>query len=328
MDWVKLITGAHTFIGEIAEKRDKSVPVGMGEIFGHVTKYFETYAPQAMPEEVSKNCFQLAFCLESAVSKNAVARCQESIDSKFEKEEDVTPELLDTVVREIFQIKLAASVARCVKKNPPCVLWFLRAGYDMHRCYSKDSTEGSSEKSTESDFSHLGVVVDSDNISLVWKLLQHGLDVNLTGKSGSPLFKCVSKEMYDFLMAAGADDKVLDEHGRNAYFYIPVTTCLDGCDVNVLDENGYSILYHRAVSRNLTLEMAQYLVERGSDLHLRTKEGKDTSALLSSETENEENENAEAVAEDEPWKMVTDYLMKCYHLTSVTPSEVVTEECA
>jgi hypothetical protein len=325
MDWSKLLSSVFPSAAKMRDDKMNGDPVDAGKLFSHISTCLkedsQSEEQEKVLQEAAKNTCAFATAVESFVKLTSEGKtfldviCNRCRDMT---EEDVTPENISSLRRSFSEDKISCHMVYHVEQNPSSVFWFLNAGHNMNRCYEYDVFGVVTEK----DFTFLGFAVASDNISIVWKLLQHGLDVNLTGKSGSPLFKCVSKEMYDFLMAAGADDKIVDEYGRNAYFYIPDMRCLESIDVNVLDQDLCSILYRRAISHSLSLEMAQYLVERGSWLHLHTKTGEDILTIISAEVVPQEDAYLKQVVGDEEWEKVKSYLTKCYYLTAFPGQDV------
>jgi ankyrin repeat protein len=132
---------------------------------------------------------------------------------------------------------------------------------------------------------------EKNNISLVKKLLDMGVDVNVKDDDGSNALMMASKNGYEdvvkMLLDRGADVNVENKYGNNALMSASmygnteiVKLLLDkGADVNVENKYGNNALIY--ASSNGHKEIVKMLLDKGIDVNVKNKDG-DNALMLAS----------------------------------------------
>lgn len=116
----------------------------------------------------------------------------------------------------------------------------------------------------KSHFSNVFEALETNNLSVLRKALQNGIDINKPDKNGNHALFFADIEQCRLLIAAGADINYLDSEGRNALFYcdsISESLMLSDSYNEKSDEERANFIVEQAKSK------LRFLTESGMNIH-------------------------------------------------------------
>lgn len=116
----------------------------------------------------------------------------------------------------------------------------------------------------KSHFSNVFEALETNNLSVLKKALQNGIDINKPDKNGNHALFFADIEQCRLLIAAGADINYLDSEGRNALFYcdsISESLMLSDSYNEKSDEERANFIVEQAKSK------LRFLTESGMNIH-------------------------------------------------------------